>query len=257
MIEYVELAAAREATGTRAVVSGIVPSPWSEATKGLFRIAKLPLVAVRSFPGNRELAAWTGVDNVPVVLHGVEPARTSWSAIVGLVARLAPDALVPSDPTARMEVMGAIEMVAGENGLGWNNRLAMVHAGLTTHGARGFSPPVAGYLAKRYGYAADAFDGVRARVASQLGALAVRLAAQRASGHDYFGGARPSALDVYVATFLTPLVPLGERDCPGMSAPFRAAFAAAAEELGPLVDRSLFDLRTRMFERHLAWPIEI
>ena len=40
------------------VVAGIVPSPWSEAAKGAFRLAKLPVLLVRSTPRNR------GVDRV-------------------------------------------------------------------------------------------------------------------------------------------------------------------------------------------------
>src|SRR5580692_6416306 len=163
MLEYVDLAAAKQVAGTRIVVAGVVPSPWSEATKGMFRIAKLPAVIVRSTPGDRDPATWTGVNNVPVVLHDKEPARTNAAAIVGLVARLAPDSgLVPHDPAARADVMGLVELLAGEDGLGWNGRLAMIHAGVTTNGARGFGQPVAGYLAKRYGYAAEAYTRVHA-----------------------------------------------------------------------------------------------
>ncbi|HEX4452123.1 MAG TPA: glutathione S-transferase family protein [Kofleriaceae bacterium] len=259
MLEYVDLAAAKEATGTRIVVAGAVPSPWSQATKGMFRIAKLPAVVVRKMPGDREPAAWTGVDNVPVVLHGKEPARTSAVAIVALVARLAPDAgLVPHDPGERADVMGLVELFAGEDGLGWNGRLAMIHAGIVSDGARGFGQPVAGYLAKRYGYDpaersdVAARNHVRARVAAQLAHLEARLA-----GRDYFGGERPNAVDIYAATFLTPLFALGEADCPRILPMVRQGFAAAAEEFGALVPAALAALRARMFERHLAWPIEL
>jgi glutathione S-transferase len=253
MLEYVDLAAAQQATGTRIIVAGVVPSPWSEATKGMFRIAKLPAVVVRKMPGDREPAVWTGVDNVPVVLHGKEPARTNAAAIVALVARLAPDAgLVPHDPAARADVMGLVELLAGEDGLGWNGRLAMIHAGVVSNGTRGFGQPVAGFLAKRYGYDPAAIPRVRACVAAQLAHLDARLA-----GRDYFGGERPNAVDVYAATFLTPLFALGEADCPRMLPMVRQGFAAAAEEFGALVPAALAALRARMFERHLAWPIEL
>jgi glutathione S-transferase len=253
MIEYVDLAAAKQADRIRIVVAGVLPSPWSEATKGLFRIAKLPVVAVRAMPGDREPAAWTGVDNVPVVLHGSEPARTSASAIVGLVARLAPDAaIVPDDPAARVEAMGLVEMIAGEDGLGWNERLAMIHAGMTSNGTRGFPAPIAARLAKRYGYEPAGFDRVRARFVAQLAHLRSRL-----GGRDYFGGDRPNAIDVYTATFLTPLTPLADADCPKFLAVAKQGFTAAVEELGSLVPAELLALRGRMFERHLAWPIEL
>ncbi|HEY1552141.1 MAG TPA: glutathione S-transferase C-terminal domain-containing protein [Kofleriaceae bacterium] len=253
MIEYVDLARAKESIAIRIVVAGVLPSPWSEATKGLLRVAKLPAVAVRSMPGDREAATWTGVDNVPVVLHGKEPARTAASAIVALVARLAPDAgLVPHDLAGRADVMGLVELIAGEDGLGWNERLAMIHVGIASNGARGFPQPIATRLAKRYGYVDASFERVRERFTAQLAHLSARLA-----GRDYFGGDRPNAVDIYTATFLTPLVPLADADCPGFVSVAKQGFTAAAEEFGPLVPAELKALRARMFERHLAWPIEL
>jgi glutathione S-transferase len=253
MIEFVDIAAAKtRTTDIRVIVSGLVPSPWSEAAKGLFRIARMPIVAVRATPRDRELAAWTGIDNVPVVLHGDEPARSGWSAIVALVARLAPGSVLPDDPAARADAIGLVELIAGEDGLGWNGRLAMIHEGIATNGARGFSPPAAGYLAKRYGYTPAIADGLRDRAAAQLAHLASRLA-----GRDYFGGERPSAVDVYTATFLTPMFPIGDAECPKLAPAFRSAFGAAADTFGALVPAELAALRARMFERHLAWPIEL
>ena len=76
-MEFVDVATARNAPGVRIVVSGIVPSPWSEATKGLFRVANISVLAVRRMRDAAEVTAWTGVDNVPVVFHAAEPARTS------------------------------------------------------------------------------------------------------------------------------------------------------------------------------------
>jgi len=252
MIEFVDVATAKTRTDLRVVVSGLVPSPWSEAAKGLFRLAQIPIVAVRASPRDGELAAWTGIDNVPVVLHGTEPARSNWAAIVALVSRLAPGAVLPDDPSARADAMGLVELIAGEGGLGWNARLSMIHEGIATNGARGFGQPVAGYLAARYGYAPEAAPRLHERVAAQLAHLASRLA-----GRDYFGGDRPNAVDVYTATFLTPLFPIADADCPKLSPRLRAAFGAAAEVLGPLVPRELGALRARMFSAHLAWPIEL
>ena len=252
MIEYVDLAVAREANGVRLVVSGLVPSPWSEAAKGLFRVAGVPVVAVRSARGNPDLVAWTGVDNVPVVLHGAEPVRTGWAAITALAARLAgPGVLLPVDPRGRAHAMGLLEMIAGEDGLGWLGRDAMIDASLTA--GRGFSPPVAQYLAKRYAHAPTD----RARVAARLAILHETLAEQRARGHAYLGGAAISALDIYTATFLTPLSELGEAACPRLAPPLRAAFDTAREALGDLVSPELRAHRTMILERHLGWPIEI
>ena len=252
MIEFVDLATAKEHKGVRIVVQGIAPSPWSEAAKGLFRLAQIPVVAVRQMAGDKELQAWAGADNSPVVFHGREPARTTFAQITGLVARLAPEVVLPADPSARAEAMGTLELIAGEDGLGWNGRLAMIHAGMTSNGANGFPGPVAGYLAKRYGYSPVVMEGLRTRVAAQLAHLLDKL-----GGREYFGGTAPNAIDVYSATFLTPFTSLTQADCPNATPMIIAAFAGAQKDLGDLVQPELFAHRKRMFERHLAWPIAI
>src|SRR5262245_55158374 len=138
-IDYVDVATARSAPGVRLVVSGLVPSPWSEAAKGLFRVGNIPVVAVRRMREATDITAWTGVDNVPVVFHNAEPARTHWAAIAALAARLAgPDVLLPEEPGARAEAMGLLHEIAGEDGIGWNGRLAMIDATLKSGGKRGF-----------------------------------------------------------------------------------------------------------------------
>jgi glutathione S-transferase len=254
MMEYVTLEAARAARGTRIVTSALVPSPWSEAAKGLFVIAELPVLVVARTRDAVEIDKWTGVDNVPVVLHDDEPKRTNWSAIVGLAARLAaPGAIVPADPVARAADMGMLELIAGEQGLGWNGRLAMIHTSFESNGARGFPLPVATYLSKRYGYTpAVSTRTLRERVARQLELVAARLA-----GGTYFGSERPCALDVYTATFLTPLSVIDDSVCPQISTPARVGFAAAHELFRDLVPAALTAHRAMMFERHLPWPIRL
>ena len=225
MIEFVDIAAAKDHAGVRIVVQGNAPSPWSEAAKGLLQLAQIPFVAVRQLTGDKELTAWAGVDNAPVVFYGREPARTNFAQITGLVARLAPDIVVPSDPVARADVMGSLELIAGEDGLGWNGRLAMIHAGLVSNGERGFPGRVAGYPRERYGYAPELAGDLKPRVTAQLAHLA-----QKLGDRDYFGGTQPNALDVYAATFLTPLTALTPADCPNAPPVIVAAFAAAADE---------------------------
>ena len=255
MLDYVDLETARTASGTRIVTSGLIASPWGEAAKALFAIGGVPAQVVAKTRENGDaINQWTGVDNVPVVLHDTEPARTNWSAIVGLAARLAPpDSLVPVEPGARAEVVGLLEMIAGEAGLGWTSRLAMMQASFESGGARGFSVPIATYLAKRYGHS-TAIDiaSVRERVAAQLAVLKRRL-----GGQPYFGGDRPSALDIYAATFLTPLSEIDDTVCPQMSAASRRGFAAAREQLADLVPSELWAHRTMMFDRHLVLPIRL
>ena len=257
-LEFVDVATARSAPGVRLVVSGLVPSPWSEAAKGVFELARIPVVAVRRMRDGAEITEWTGVDNVPVVVYGDEPVRSHWAAITTLAARLAgPDVVIPSEVAARPETMGLLHELAGEDGLGWNTRLVMIDATLTTAGARGFPLQVGQRLAKRYGYAAEGMPFVHARIEQQLQLMQARLSAQHAQGHAYLGGARVSALDVYLATFLTPLSEIAVEDCPELAAPLRRAFGSAHEALATLVPAELAAHRKLMFERHLTWPIAL
>jgi glutathione S-transferase len=250
-LDYVDVATARAAAGTRIVTSSLVASPWSEAAKGMFALAKLPALVVARGRDATDVMAWTGIDNVPVVLHEHEPPRTSWASIVALANRLAgPDVLVPVDPVARAEVFGLLELVAGEDGLGWNGRLAMLQVSFESSGTRGFPIAVANFLAGRYGRDATTAS-LRERVTAQLGVLAQRLTGS------YFAGDRPGALDVYVATFLTPYSAIDETACPQMIAPLRRAFGAAYDTLGDLVPAELWAHRQRMFDRHLPWPIRL
>ncbi len=246
MLEYVDVETAKAARGTRLVINSMVPSPWSEAMKGLVALAKLPAVAVRRGMDSAAIDAWTGIDNAPALIHDREPIRSNWAAIVGFVARMAPS-ILPVELAARADAMGTLEVIAGENGIGWNARLAMIYASTET---AGFPSPIAKYLAKRYGYSKDAFATARENVVSQLGFVAGKLTG------DYFGGAAPNAIDIYSATFLTPISgALSETECPGILPPLRSAFALAAAAFGPSVPPVLLAHRERMFELHLPRPI--
>ncbi len=114
MIEYVDdVAAAREARGVRMVVSGILPSPWSEAAKGVFHLARVPVLAVRWIRGEPETIEWTGVRNVPSVVHDDEPPRTAAAEIVSLADRLAQGALLSAEAEARVRY-GEVDVYTSE-----------------------------------------------------------------------------------------------------------------------------------------------
>ena len=252
MIEYVDLETAKAARGVRMVSLGTVPSPWTEAAKGLFKVARIPALCVRSVRGNAAEAAWTKAHNAPVVFHDDEPPRTVWSQIVALAARLAPGVLLPVELDRRVETIGLIHEIAGEDGLGWNARLLMIHASFASDGTRGFVKPVAQYLAAKYGYAPERVEAARARAIEITEALAARL-----GDATYFGGDRPDALDCYAATFFTPATAIQPEDCPAFAPPLRQGFAVAHEELGSHLPESLHAHRRRMYEQHLGWPIEL
>lgn len=254
MSDYVDLEAAKSAKGVRIVTVGGIPSPWSEAAKGLFRLSRVPFVAVRLMPGDKEVREWTRARNAPAVMVDSEPARTGWAEILELVERIAPPdarSLVPAAPPDRVRMFGLAHEVMGEGGLLWSSRLVTVHAGLESDGARGFPPPIATYLAKRYGYAKDRIEQAKARVSEAWTLLAEALGRREY----FFFDDRPSALDVYVAATIN-IFALPPDDRCAMWPPVRAAFESMR---GTLADppASLVALRDRMYERHLPSVIEL
>ena len=89
-IEFVELDAARAARGVRLVLLGMVPSPWSEAAKGIFHVKGIDVVATRFRIGDDAVKAWTGIHNAPVVMFDDEPPRSHWADILGTSLRRCP-----------------------------------------------------------------------------------------------------------------------------------------------------------------------
>lgn len=249
-VSFVETEEAIAAKGLRIVVAAGIPSPWSEAAKGIFRVKEVPHVLVRMMPGDKTIKQWTRSRNVPVAMYESEPARTGWADILELAERLAPErSLVPSVPSERVRMFGLSHEVLGEGGLAWCGRLCTIAAGLESEGARGFPTFVAHYLAPRYGFVAERIPQARARVREALELLDDALGTK-----EYFFS-QLSALDLYSAAVFNTLDPLPEELCP-MMPPIRAAFESMKGEVGELPPRLLAH-RQRMYERHLALPIEL
>jgi hypothetical protein len=255
---FVDLATARGGRGVRMLALSALPSSWSEAAKGLFHLARVPVLAVRFRRGDAEQAAWVGVRNAPAVLHDDDPPRSGWAEFTTLADRLGgPGSLVPIDTEARLRLFGLLHEIAGEDGLGWNARLMMIDGSLASDGARSFPLRVANYLGKDYGHTPGCADHARQRIGVVLALLDQQLRRSHGAGHAYMLGPAVTALDVYAATFLTPLVPLLPVDCPQMLDMLRPAFTYLVEQVGALVPPALAAHRRFMFERLLAWPIAL
>jgi len=256
LLTYVDLETARAARGVRMVVASALPSPWSEAAKGLFHVKQIPALAVRSLRITPDVKAWTGADSVPVVLFDDEPPLTGWAEIIALAERLGGRVpLVPAEPAMRARLFDLLNDLAGEGGLAWSNRLLMIDGGLRSEGREGFPLPVAQYLAPKYKHAPDCAAPARARVAEVLAQLDRALAAARAAGHRYLLGDTLTALDIYTATFLTPITGVTEAECPAMRAPLRPAFTHVQREVGSLLSAELAAYRRFIHDEHLGWPI--
>lgn len=251
MLSFVSVEEARAARGLRLVLAGNIPSPWSEAAKGCFDVKGFDYLGVRQRIGDAETRAWTGHHNAPVAMFDDDPPLTNWADILALAERLAPSPpLIPSDQDGRMIMFGLSHELLGAEGLGWSARLLMIHAGLTTDGARGFPLRAAAYLAPKYGYAPGRVPSARARIAAVLGALAARLS----PGGDYLIGDRLSAADIHAAVTLGVLLPLPEDQCPTLPV-FRHACETIDEDVKGLVPAALRAHRDRIYERHLTLPV--
>ena len=256
-MEFVELAEAKARSGLRLVTVGGIPSPWSEAAKGLFRAVGIPFVGVRFAPGQAEFAEWTGCANAPAAIYEDEPPRSGWAEILLLAERLAPEPrLIPEAPEERALLFGLAHEICGEMGLGWSRRLHGIHESLDTEGRVGFPLGVAKYLAPKYGYRPDNKAEAHQRVIDVVGLLARRLRAQREAGSQFYLGDSLSALDVYSATFMVMFRPLPPEQCP-MPEPLRKGFETVDPETEKLLDPLLFEHRDFVYQKYLELPMTL
>jgi glutathione S-transferase len=254
MARYVTIAEARTAPGLRMACLQGVPSPWTEAARGIFRIKGLDCVyAARGPEEPRDaIAQWAGDSSVPVVAYEREKLRTGWAGILLLAERLAPEpALLPPDAERRAEAFGLAHEICGEMGFGWCLRLLMIQRSLGHGEGPAFPAEVAGALAGKYGFGPDSVLEARQRVVDVLGMLDVRLARQ-----PYLLGDTLTAVDVYWATFANLLTPLPEHEMP--AAPMiRAVYGGADRDLVEAVTGRLRDHQRHVYERYLELPVPL
>jgi glutathione S-transferase len=252
--DYISTQEAMRRGGLRMVVMGKVPSPWGETVKGFLHLKRIPWSAVRLAYDDGALKRWAGELSAPVVFYENEAPRTGWAEILMLTERLAPEpALLPLDPPTRADALLLCEKFCAPGGLGWMRRLQNVHAGLMKSG--GFSERVAGYLGRKYGYDPAQAGSYGQRVRELLRELGAALRSKRDAG-PYYLGARPSAIDVYSATFMGTFCPLPELQCT-MEPSIRAAFEYLDDDTAKALDPVLLEHRDMMYARHLELPLSL
>jgi len=181
----------------------------------------------------------------PGRVYEKEKPRGGWAEILLLAERLAPEpALVPADPYERALLFGLSHELVGEGGLAWTRRLQLVHAGLAGEG--GFAPPVAKYLAKKYGYTPALGASATQRVASLLAMFSEGL-----GNRTYYCGDALSAVDIYSATCMAMFQPLPEEHC-RMDAATRRIFSLRQD-----VPPALLAHRDRIYRDHLELPLSL
>jgi glutathione S-transferase len=252
---YVSLKQARDLPGLRLSVIRGVPSPWTQAAKGIFHVKGLqPVLAHRTAddpPGILE--EWTGQSSFPTAVYEDEAPRSGWVEIWMLAERLAPaPSLLPRNPAERALAFGLSHEIAGEMGLGWCRRLVAIENG------RAANPdnPLSKYLGDKYGYSAGAGAAAQQRVIDVLTLLRDRLASQRKAGRRYLIGDALSAVDVYWATFCNLLSPLPPEQCPIPDA-MRPIFTATEPAVIALLEEGLLAHRDFLYAEHLPLPVEL
>lgn len=252
---YVTAAEAIARHGLRMMVVGQVPSPWSEAAKGIFHLKRLDFAAVRLAYDDTALQAWAGQSSAPVVVFEREPPRSGWAEILMLAERLEPNPpLLPSDPLQRARALELADRLCGPGGLGWSRRLQLVHAGL--NGKGGFSVRVAGYLGRKYGYDPASAEATDQRVRQLLNDFADVLRTQHAAGHAYYLGDAFSAVDIYAATVMGLFRPLPHDVC-AMAPALRPALEWLDEATAAALDPALLAHRDLVYQRHLQLPLSL
>lgn len=257
MPNYVEVAAARDMTGLRLVLSPGVPGPWSEAAKGIFYVKKLNYIPVRQNMGSDPaLKAWTAQDSAPVAIYNEERPRSTWIEQLYLAERLAPQPpLIPKSIEERVQMFGLCNELCGENGFGWSKRLLMFHQNLTTPGMNEQERALSRTFAEKYGYDPALVDGARARVVEILRTLSARLTEQRGRGSRYFIGSQLSALDIYWAAFCGIINPMPDDLCP-MTPLMRKTYTNKDPEIAAAASPILYEHRDFIYHEHLELPVD-
>lgn len=256
MSRFVSITAAKSADGLRMACIRGVPSPWTEAAKGIFHVKGLECQYAAQDEGDPEnaISGWAGNSSVPVVAYEREPLRTGWAEILLLAERLAPEpALIPSDASERALMFGVAHEICGEMGLGWCLRLHLLKVSMDHSDDSGgrFPPRVAGMLAAKYGFYPAHVRTAKSRALEVLGMLDGLLA-----DGPYLIGGTLSAADVYWATFANLLAPLPEAELPAL--PFiRDVYTSRDRDLNAALTRRLLDHQRHVYERYLELPVPL
>jgi glutathione S-transferase len=269
MADYIEIEQAIEMPGLRLVLIPGLPGPWGEAAKGIFHVKKVPFVRVRHKTGDPDyleaLKKWTGQTSYPVAAYNNERPRTTWTDILFLAERIAPQPpLIPSDAEERALMFGYGHELCGELGLSWCQRLMLLDGTLSANAAAPKGLPIpnreaATQIGSKYGYDPANAAAAPTRIAQIVRLFASRLAQQRAGGRRFLVGDQLSALDIYWATFISRIQPLQQDLCP-MPAELSASFIQVLAE-NPLIkaamDPMLLAHRDFVYRNYLELPVDL
>ena len=248
---------ARAAAGLRLMTVPNVPSPWSEAAKGLLRVERLqwsPFIQ-QSDDDADALLEWTGQSSKPVLAWNDEPPASGWAEILHLVERLAAQPqLIPADPRERTEMYGIAHELCGEMGFGWCMRLLMFEDALSNSPKNPLPRAFADTLGPKYHFSPGMAEHARGRLIDILNMLDDRLAASGNEGGRYLLGDRLTAADIYWAAFCALLSPLPDELCPTLPI-IRDSYRVHDEAVNNALTDELLEHRMFIYEEHLELPV--
>ena len=265
-LPYVPLEEAKAAGGLRLVLNAGAPGLWSEAAKAILHFKGIEFIPVAHLGGmeNAEIVAWTGVPNAPVAMYENERPRSHWSEILLLAERLAPEPrLVPANEADRVKMMGIAHEICGEDGFGWNRRLALFD--LNEASARekaaekdpgALARPNEPIARMRYRYSANAnAETVERRVVTILRYLTQVLEEQEAAGSHWFVSDDVTAADIYWAAFSNLVAPMDHAICP-MPDFYRTSAGMRSAAVEAALSPSLIEHRDRVVQKCFRVPMQ-
>lgn len=256
-MKYTAIADAKQADGLRLSLTAGMPAPWSEAAKAIFRIKKIPFMAVAQVAAepNEELVAWTGHRNAPTAMYMDEAPRVTWLDILNLAERLQPQpSLVPPALDDRILAYGLTNELAGERGLAWNARTLMLRSMIDTLGEEVAQDNP---MFKDYHYQEEAAAEAAAPIIEILKKLEHQLQSQLAAGKRYLVGDNVSVVDIYFSCFSQMLDPLPSEKNP-MPDSLREIWAGIGNGInaaGYSLSPELLILRDHIFEEYIGLPL--
>lgn len=260
LAEFSSITEARRSPGLRMVCLRGIPSPWTEAAKGIFRCEGIECVYAAQSGDDppTAIADWAGDSSVPVVAYNDEPLRKGWADILILSQRLAQKpSLVPREPEARAMLFGLAHEICGEMGLGWCRRLLMVAASITDQEPN-FPKSSGERIGRKYGFYDQQGDAQEAemRQAHTRVIELLQMFSARADAHPFLMGDTFCALDIYWATFANLFLPLPDADLP-MHAAMRSVYTCTDSELLAAISPRLRDLHRRVYDDFLELPVPL
>jgi glutathione S-transferase len=256
-MKYLSVAEARKLPGLRLVLTAYMPGPWGEAAKAVLSARNIDYIPVeqRAMEPNEDLFAWTGMRNAPIAVFNDEPPQSSWLDILLLAERIGSGpSLIPEGELDRALMLGLSTEICGSDGFGWNRRLEMMGRPTTRNPSDGASYDM-GRMTRMYGVTEEAIARAPGRMIAIMSGLAQQLHRQEAAGSEYLIGDRLSAVDLYWATLSLFVKPLPPEQC-AMPDFMRENYSHLTPELASALDPVLIRHRDRIFERHIALPMD-